>query len=260
MKRLYEHGLKLENDFVDSLPQVSGCPDDWFSYDDIRFVERYIKGDVHLFVLFRLANQEGLADFKCLSKVGDGEGRSLESCLPPERFVDRDFDTPNLDEGGEQRMVLVGNIEFIERPEQGPLPMLVRLGAPDQILRGFRHALYFSFKRGFVDFVTAKNGIHGFIRDGSTTHFNQLASEMIKRTPEVVNDVASHEGQRGVDFTESGWEISMKALVSRFRIRLGADVVWLRLDKPIPDDFEILDVCVGPFNFSADERESFISG
>lgn len=37
------------------------------------------------------------------------------------------------------------------------------------------------------------------------------------------------------------------------------DDVGLTLDEPILDDFEIIEVSIGPIDFSTDERKSFIS-
>jgi hypothetical protein len=250
-----EFGLEVDNQVVNHVNSESHSPEDWLRFDHVRLCDGYIKGDLHIFVVFKCTNYEGLADFQCIPEVRGGKPRENKV---ETSFSGGNYNSADLVRNGEQSMVLVGNVQSMECPEITSLPFFVRFGSSDLVLRAVPHSLYFSSKSGFVDFVAAKDRERCFVEDWISSNRNKVTSQMVESTSEVVDNVASNQGDVRVNFLKTGREESVKAFVSGLRIRLGADSIRCTFDESIFDDFEILEVCIGPFDFSSDERKSFI--
>jgi hypothetical protein len=249
--------LEIENQAVNLVNQELRRPHDWLGFNHVRLADGYLKGDLHILVFFRVAREEWLADFQTFPVVGGGEERDGEVEAVP---ATGDDNVAEADKGREQRLMLVGNVQFVEYPEEVSLPSLVRFGAPNQVLRGLPHSLYLSSKRGFVNTVSFGDGEHGLFANTITRDLDKLTGEMVKGASEVVDDVSGSEGDVGVNLVKRCGEETVKSLMPRLRVWLAADGVRLALDEPILDCFEIVEVCLGPFDFSTDEGDSFVGG
>jgi len=146
----------------------------------------------------------------------------------------------------------------MEYPQVVSLPTLVRFDTPNLILRGLPHSLYFSSKRGFANAISLSDREHSLVANGVPCDFDKLTGKMVKGTSKVVDDISGNQGDARVNLFDACGVIDVKALMPRLAIRLGADSVRFTLNKPVPDGFEIFEVCLSPFDFSSDECKSFI--
>ena len=169
-------GLESVNQSADILNEILHSPNSWLGFDHARLADGYIKGDLKIFILFKFAGKEWLADFQGCPEIGDGKPGENKIIETPSG---RDFYTADVDKGCKQTMVLVGNVQFVEYPEIVSLPSLVRFGVSDSILRGIPHSLYLSSKRGFVDFISPEDGKHGMPCYLIPLVFDKLASMVI---------------------------------------------------------------------------------
>ncbi len=78
--------------------------------------------------------------------------------------------------------------------------------------------------------------------------------QVVERTSEIVQSVAR-------DCRKRGWSLrkinDVKRKLSRLRIALASDYIWMGEAKPESIDFglQVIDVLFGPFDFYADKRE-----
>jgi hypothetical protein len=256
MEKSNKIGSELDDQTVHLINEILHSPKECLGLEHVRLDEGYLKGDFQVFVFFRLADNYCLADLKHIPEVGSGQRRPAISVS--QVSFKRDFNTAEVVDGCEKRTVLIGNVQFVEYPEIVALPVFVRFGAADSILRGVSHSLYFSTKRGFIDLIPAKDREHSLVADFSPRDLNEMAGKVIKRTTEIVDDVSRDQGKIGIKCLKAGWEKPVETFVSGLRIRLGADAIGYAVDDCVFEDFEILEVCIGPFDFSSDERKSFI--
>ncbi len=252
-----EFGLEVDNQVVNHVDSESHSPEDWLRFDHVRLSHGYLKGDLHIFVFFRGADEECLADFQHVPEIRRSKAGKDEIKTPS---FGGDSYASDIKRCCEQAMMLIGNVELMDRPEITALPVFVRFESPDSILRTVPHALYLSSKRGFVNLGAFEDRKHSLIghNSGMTFNIDKMDGQMIQSTSEIVDDIARDQRDVRVNFSETGRKESVQSFVSSLRIRLGADSVRLTFDKSIFNDFEILEVCLGPFDFSTDERKSFI--
>lgn len=223
--------------------------------NNIRLSERYINGEVHIITHFSLAGSDYVAVFERLPEGRKGEAADTFVTRPKEtRNVDNRFRKVNRRD--EQSVVLVGNVQFVENPEH-ILPTLIRVGSVNRIYSTLRHALYSSRSLGFVFRGLLPDRESGLLGMGRTVGVNELVSEVVKGTSEVVNSVSGDEA----NFDGRGLNIEYAVnVISRLRVSLSLDSIWFAIEESFQGDFQITDVLFGPFNFYADERKSVVSG
>lgn len=261
MEQSDKQGLELTDKTVNRINEIFNSPDDWLGFEDVRLVEGYIKGDLRLVFRASVAGIEWLAYFQRFPEIRRGKLRNFGSVvITPESAGEVYANLTNSAECGKQSMMLVGNVQFMEYPEIVSLPVFVRFGAPDFILRSIRHSLYLSSKRGFVNFGALENGKASPVRNRIPLNEHKVTGEVIQSTSEVMESVA----RNGADFVGDGLNPAhkeeIKILVSRLSMWLGSDGVRFALDEPVPQDFQIHEVLLGPFDFYANQSESFVSG
>jgi len=76
---------------------------------------------------------------------------------------------------------------------------------------------------------------------------------MIQRTSDVMNCVSREQTNFGGNGIDSDGKENIKVLISWTRMLLGTEGVEIAIEEPIPNDFQILEMCIGPFDFSANE-------
>ena len=153
-------------------------------------------------------------------------------------------------------MVLVGYIEIVKHPESCAFSTLIRFSSVNRIYRTLRHALYSSSSLGFVFRGTVPDWVSGLLGRNRTVDVNELVGKVVKSASEVVDNVSGDKSNfdgRGLDIEDA------IQVISGLRVVLAFDSIRLAADEPIPCDFQIMEVLFGPFNFCADERESFFS-
>jgi hypothetical protein len=248
---------ETDNQIVNEIDTESHNPHDWKGIDYVWLVDGYIEGDLKILVSFRSANEECLAYFQHVPIVRGG--KFGETKIEDATF-DGDRDLAYSKKSGEQAVMLISDVEIVDRPQVTSLPALVRLDSPDSILRAVPHSLYLSSKRGFVNLGTLKNREHSVSSGLVSSSLDKMTNQVVEGASEAVNNISGNQGNAGINLCETSRKESVKSFVAGLRIRLGPDSIRVAFDESIFNDFKILEVCIGPFDFSSDERKSFIGG
>lgn len=281
--------LKTENQVINVIERLHEQSQDRFTLNNPRLVENYIKGKLHFLILIKDAlkpeNQfvafiERALPILC---VGDDIESESGTKVNVSGNVDSFFfkhgsRQPAPDKAGSgkvchdrtsgyQEAVLVDVVKLVESPE-AVVPSLVRFGRVDSIYGRLRHALYFSFTRGFVlrgtvrvDYGKTDLFALGFAKDDplfSTTDVNEMPSEVIEGTSYVVDGLPSEQRDSGGHRLGTG-DVMMCECVGKLRMWLDSNFVRLAIQEVADFPFQVLDVLVGPCGSYADKTESFIS-
>lgn len=290
-----EQRLKTENEVVNVLEHIKEQREHWFTLDNPRLVENYVEGKLQFLVLFEKRAEPGnqfVALFeRALPELAVGYDVEIET-TPTEVNIGRNLDSLFLDNGAEHcpfesardanvrklrareydEAVLVDVVKLIERP-QVVIPSLVRFGSVDSIYSRLRHALYFSFTRGFVfcgtigvDYGKTDLLLLRPVKGDtlfSTADLHQVPSEMVKGASQLLQSFPCN--QRDVrGNAPSTNDIMLHQLlwdcIRKSRIWTDADSIRLTVQENFDSLFEVLDVLVGPCSLDADKVESFIGG
>jgi hypothetical protein len=261
-----EQGFEINDKAINLIDEITSRPENWLGLTNIRLADGYIKSEMGIVLRATFAGEEWLIHFNRLPKSGSGKPRYGDvnvlgsGAAQGKSTREINSDVADLHQRGEQLMVLVGNVQFVEYPEIVALPVLVRFGAPNLILSSLRHSVYLSSKRGFVNLGGLKNREAGLVGNGAAANFNELKSEMIQSTSKIVNGIAKDNA----DLVGNGFvlshEVEIESLIPRLRVWLAVNDIGFTLDEPIPDDFQITEVLLGPLDFNLNQGESFFSG
>lgn len=255
---------KTENQTVNKVTKMLERFKERMTTDNLRLGERYIKGEIRLIVHIRLSEENYVAVLqRCPDATRHAEtADALFEPTQEKATGNLKGDTPDIKERDEQSVVLVGNVQIVDSPEK-LVSTLVRVGSVNGIYSTLSHALYSSMTLGLVLRGALPNRESDLLplslRESETTlgasDFNQLPSEMFKSASEVMNNVSGNES----DFSRRRLDVSHAIdCLSRLRIELGFDSIRFAVKETLPNDFKLTDVLFGPFNFYADERESFV--
>jgi len=280
---------ETENQVVNAIERFNEEWKNRFTLDNPRLVENYVKGKLHFLILIEEAvkprNQFVAFIERAIPKrfIGDdveierGTKVNIGGNVDPFFFQrgsrQRAPDKPGSLEvrhgraDGYQEAVLVDIVKLIESPEN-IVPSLVRFGRVDRIYCRLRHALYFSFTRGFVLRGTlridnGKTDSLAFCRSqgdslsqGSDLH--QIPSKIIKRASHVVEGISSNQrDNRRHGLGPS--EIMLSDCLGKLRIWLDTNSVRIPVQEFSDFPFQILDVLVGPCGLYSHEPNSFIN-
>lgn len=249
-----EPGLEIAYPVADKINKGAERIKNRLTLDNLRLAERYIKGRLQVLIEFSLEGQNYVADFQRAPELEHQEpacatGREI----PAGRGKGRLSQTSDR---GEQSTVLVGNIEFVENPEQVPFATLVRFDFVNRFNDRSRRALYFSdsmvmvFRGGIVDRETSLLSRSVPLSD------NKLASEVIQGAPEVVNDIASD----GTNFNRRSFDSRhIDRCTASLRIALGCKSIGFSIEESLPGNFQFREMLFGPFDLYQDEGQSFFS-
>jgi hypothetical protein len=252
---LGEKRSETDNQVVNQITKMLEDFKNRMTLNNLRLSERYIKGELHIFIQFSLAGSDYVAIFERFPDVGGSEATDAAEATRP-IIGDEKTHFHKVDGRDEQSVVLVGNVQFVESPEH-VVSTSVRLGSVNGIYSTLRHALYSSMSLGMVFRGKLPDRESGLLVGRSTIDENELVGEMVKGTSEIVDSVPSDKS----DFKRRGLDIEYAVnVISRLRIMLTLNSMGLAIEEPVPLDFQITDVLFGPFNFNANLRESFVSG
>jgi hypothetical protein len=283
-----KQGLEAKNQVIDVVKRLREQWEDRFTLNNPRLMENYVKAKVHFLILIKDAlkpeNQfvtfiERALPILCVgddieSKRGTKVdiGGNVESL-----FFQHGSGQPAPDEAGRgkvchdgtngyQEAVLVDIVKLVESPET-VVPSLVRFGPVDSVYGRLRHALYFSFTRGFVlcGTIGVNNGkadlfALGLAKDDAlsiTADVNEMPSEMIEGTSYVVDGLPGEQRDNGDHRLGTG-DIMMRECVGKLRVWLDSNFIRIAIQEVADFPFQVLDVLVGPCGSYADERNSFV--
>lgn len=262
---LSEEGLKPVNSAADELVKFLERFKERLTSQNPRFVERYSKGELHILCKFSISgiSEKFIAYFQ-----------RTEPILRPNKNAPGDFlhnrphfnahflggldrflayqcsniHTMETTASGEQKPMFVDIVKSTEDPEICTLPSLVWFDSADRVNSLLPHSLYFSGKHFQKFFGTRRDGETGLVTKLSFTapHEKKLLSEMVKDTPEIVQELADDYG----DFHRNGFNTAyIIDQLPRLRIALGSDYVWCGVQKGHEDVIDLEDILVGPINF-----------
>lgn len=259
MEQLNKFVFELENNTVNKVTQMLKDFDERMTLNNLRLSQRYIDGQLRLIMHIRFADEEYVAIFERFpdaawhSETPDARYSSKEGCCVG------DLKHRSLEgvESDEQSVVLVGNVQFVDRPEK-LIPTLVRKGSVNSVYSTLPHALYSSMSLGFVFRGKLPDREGGLLTRVVPRNKNELVCEVVESASDVMDNVARSKRDFGGRLSKDSDAMDC---LSRLRIVLSDDsLCWGFPVEIIPDDrFQVTDVLVGPFNFYADKSKSLVS-
>jgi hypothetical protein len=225
------------------------------------FINRYVNEELYILVRFRIRqiDEDFIACFHCerspssfgpdiLRRVSPGP--SLHYVQGRVGSVNMLSDAPVVDEctDSEQKAVLVDVVKAMEPPER-VIPSLVWFDRADNVYRVFPHSIYFSSEH-FLFMWGGKRLVEdwesGLICDRAAIHGNETAGQIVKGTPQILENISSNQAQLDRDD-----QILSQAIdsLSRVRVSLYDEAVGARIYEAEQRDLEIMEVFVGPFDF-----------
>jgi hypothetical protein len=240
MNRLQEQS-KFVDDVFDNIRQLMEKWKNKLTLANLRLVERYVKGELRIHVVFATVAKDYIAEFQACRLLGfklkvDGEGTDLLWRCRGKFVIERD---------GKQEAMLVDNVKTMENPER-TIPSLVRFQEADRFYRVFPHALYFSAKSAFtsVGFRRLKDWESAVVAGPRTIRADQLVHKMVKRCTEIVDNIAGNHRQRKRDAFKSVDPVFPYAGLT---VMLEPESVGLRVDERLLGALKVKDMLFGPF-------------
>jgi hypothetical protein len=248
-----KEGLEIGDQVADQISKTLERANNWLALDNLRLAERYIEGRLRVLIEFSLEGQDYVASFQRAPELEHQEPASATG-----REVSAGRGKGRLGQTGdrcEQSMVLVGNIEFVENPEQVPFATLVRFDLINLFYSRRRRALYFSHPSGMVFRGSIEDRETGLLSRSVPIGNNKLVSEMIQGAPEVVNNIASNDANLN---RRSLNPRHIDRCIASLRIALGSKSIGFSIEESLPGNFQFREMLFGPFGFYQDEGQSFV--
>ncbi len=258
-----EQVFKAPYDAADEMEKFLEHLRDGLSLTNRRFADRYIRGELWLRVHVRVFGESGNpVDFCAVfhnGLISGGQGDDGQLKIGPARMLmpskGREVKSDDRAQAADrnQQPMLVHNVEIMKTPEV-VIPSLVWFGRVDEVYRGAAHSLYHSRASGFVFLDIIKDRVSRRLGWRPSACENKLVGEMVKDGSQVVDRVSE-------DGDDVQWNLGNFANpehpVSRLRIILDDDLVWVGLKEGVKTRAEIADVLVGPFDFDEQPQHPF---
>ena len=260
METSSEFGVETNNQSVNEVEQFLNQWNQWKALNKLGLCERYLKAKLNILVYLRFAGKEYIAVFERLPssrsefKTRDSSGFKLE--IGKHGIGNASLSVSGPNESEERSVMFISDVECVQ-PEKFICPSLVRLGSADCIFGTRPHSMYLSSKGSFVYRGSLENREASGVGDrlAGTTHFKQVASQVVEGTSEIVDGITSDAAER----VGNGFDISqVHKIISTLRINLEISSVGCAVDEPIPRNFQIVEVLVGPIDFGSYARKAFI--
>ena len=247
-------GSKVKNHTVNLVANEFQKQVKWGVLHNPRLVNRYTDEELHILIRFRC-----------------GEGKEFAACLQGffgELKIDEDAQTLRIwrtgSDGslrrrlralawrhsirearkpqGKQQFVLVDNVKSVELPEK-VISTLVWVETVEALYRKLPHALYFSGSLGPVLVGGVTDWETAYARWLISSSFDHSTGDVVKSGPEIVDCVPGDGGE--VEGDARNFD-GIKADISRFRIDLASDFVWIEIPEFCESGVQLLDVLIGP--------------
>ncbi len=229
-------GTKLKDDSFDVIRNQVKAWKKGLTFENLRFPERYVSGDAHLFIRFVLPLD--FTDYvSCFQFAAEGEiipSPLLIKCCTPRMA---------LSCNREHETMLVNSIKLMESPKK-VIVSSVWTDTVDEVFGLWGHSMCFSGRYGFISCATLKNREvdHG-ISDANAT--GKLTSQMIQCGSQIVSGVTEQQPNIGRNRRNIAQD-ELRAI--RFNVELGRTKVNVLLDKSSPYLAQLRDVVFGPFD------------
>lgn len=233
-----QEGKKSRNDVADKMRQLMERWEQGISPTNRRFSDRFITGEIHILIIFRVV-ETGEVWFVCLER----------NTTQDKVFSD-----------GQDVTVLIGVVESAEKPE-GFVPALVWFERINGLYRFPPRTLYASSLSGFITLKGMRYrelNISPVFRGSfaeCNPDLNQLESEVVQGTAQVVNHVTSDCRDFGRKDVQRA---HIKEWLASLRLCIEANRLKGCFSKRQDGRFEIIEVLLGPFNFYANQSDSVV--
>ena len=265
-----EAGLKQQDSVADKISEMLERYQNRLTLDNTRFIERYLKGELHILLHFsvRQINEQFVAYFQ-RDQIPSGSKESVEFrndaagelCLHHLLHFGMhkraEVNASEVGVNGNQKAMLIDSVKAIENGKVTALPSVVWFDTIDRVYSVLPQALYFSRRIGFELRGIAVSGElnAGWHRDSRIINGKQLYGQMIEGAPEILNSIADDGGKGNREWLNSSHVIDQ---LSRVRIALGPDFIWVGVAEGADLSLEITDMLFGPVDFYLNKRKSLI--
>lgn len=231
---------------------------DRLTIDNLRLVERYLKGELHLLLVLKTSRfgVDFIADLERLNRatevcVGD-EAQNSTSIRPATDDINHSLvvERSRISElvphsCGDKESVFVNIVQSAELPEK-VIPTLVRLERVDSINALGTEFLYFSttLRRHVVIKTLPKREMNILLGSAGRIGSHQSECEIVKSASQIVENVSDDCGNSARNLRD---ELNVDDLIS-VRILLSSEEITV-FREGIQSNFEITDVLFGPFDF-----------
>lgn len=225
------------------------------------FCQRYLNQELWLLIHFRVGDSEefvacfqsflgGVSGNKPTDIIGEGEclagvfpGPAISRFFP----ISKRLTSSGMNRGyGDQQLMLVEVVKFFESPEF-VVPSFVWFDLVENVYNILPQVLYFSSKAGklIVRGAVSNGEVHiPPIRKGRVS-LDKVPNTVVEGASEIAENVPSDQRNflwNGLDATKIVDELS------RLRIVLTFDSVWMGFVESVTHSLEVTDVLAGPFN------------
>lgn len=154
--------------------------------------------------------------------------------------------------------MFVDTVQFVDIPKR-VVPTHVRLYREQDFFRADPHLLYFSCAHGRTILLgtlgAIANGEICSVVGGSSTGLNQLPSEVIEGTSEVVNHI-SDDYRKLIGNGLDALDVKRRVMNLGYRVRLGSNFIRLIVGEKSDPLIKFEDMLFGPFNFEPNSVDS----
>jgi hypothetical protein len=237
---------------------ISQEQESWHPFHNLGLVNRYIKGEAHVLILFKCRKPGEFV--ACLHRDDWGIGRSehhlteIASGGADElRLSDRSgffaWNQCAANRYGryrQQQTMLVNDIQLMQLPKAVAPPSLIWLDTVENFVTILPKAWYFAARRPYVCFGCVEDWERRVLVGCPPSSNNQRIGEVVERASEIMDNIPQHEGQRIWD----DWDaLDVIDDLSRLVVVFSPDGVGIVPPERIDGGLEILDVLLGPIVF-----------
>jgi hypothetical protein len=267
----HEKGAETLNQSAHQVRHLFERFNDRLRLDNLRLADRYIKSEsgFHFLIDFSLGlgHEKFVAYFE-RAHIVDGNERQLhfsKNCFEHTEFrkignrsqhMGNNIDVSEQSTRREDHTMLVDVVHCVEAPEGVTLisvPSSVWFDVIDEVDRILLKSLYFSQRLGFVFRGTIEDGKINVRADTSSLtaggKTEQLKGKVVQSAPEILNYIADDQRDNKWNRSDADYIIDQ---LSRLRIALGINWIWLGRKEGAHLDIQVTDVLFGPFDFRLD--------
>ena len=225
--------------------------DNRLTINNLAFAKRYSESELRLVLNIRVSHlaadgKDYCAVFQGILLVGgvDEEGGELDGRIFPRDL--HNYAQINASARGPyryDRLVFVQNVKLVELKDRF-IPSVVWLEPLDNVDSLLAGTSYLFQSAGFKRFGCVAHGKTGGIRSAAAGN-NHIGRNQIENSAEIMYDVTDDPAEAGRDFLA---DADAEIAISRIRIILGDDFIWVSAVKGVDFSLQVTDVGFGPFD------------
>ena len=229
----------------------------WFSLNNARFAEQYVKGVFE--ILVRLVDSDG-RDFCCLFRIADrlnnhclrGGPGGFPDCGSSAERVGNSHSNVLLSADRYQQSVLVNNVQVVKHPEKMVFSSFVRFEQTERVANILAGSLYLHLNQGadvvFIPFPWLPKDRESSIL-APIRFWNELPHQVVERATEIVDSIP--DGERKT------YLVSSEPVSYLPSLWIGIGDRYVRVivsDEDRNKGVNVSDVLMGPVNLAGDPR------